>query len=167
MVEFLRANQPWASLLDDGYLLAEAVEAGETATVAGLGVTPVRVPHRGEHTDTVAWSIAGDWSLLYLPDIDDWGAWPAAVEILGRHDVCLLDGTFFDDDELTGRSQDDVRHPTVRDTVRRWPDLPSTRRVVLTHLNNTNPIADPQSPEAMWTKDSGFEIADDGMLLTG
>jgi len=167
MLGFLQSNEPWASLIGGGYLAPVPVEPATPVTVRDLTVTAVTVPHRAEHTDTVAWSISRGWSILYLPDIDAWEQWPQAEETLEAHDVCLIDATFFAADELGEGRERSIPHPTVRNTVDRWGHLASTRRLILTHINSTNPIADPGSSEAMWTKDSGFEIARDGMLLSG
>jgi pyrroloquinoline quinone biosynthesis protein B len=33
------------------------------------------------------------------------------------------------------------------------------------HLNNTNPLVDPSSPEARWVSAAGVEVARDGLEL--
>ena len=38
-------------------------------------------------------------------------------------------------------------------------------RIVLTHLNHTNPLCDPASPETEQVLDAGFEIAHDGLTV--
>jgi len=37
------------------------------------------------------------------------------------------------------------------------------RRLLYTHVNNTNPALDPESPEAALVRRAGLEIASDGM----
>lgn len=157
MLRYLQANEPWASLFTAGHVEAAVAEAGVAMRFGGLELTPIAVPHRAEHTDTVAWSIDG--RVLYLPDIDTWDAWPQARGVVDRHALAFLDGTFYDEREPPGRSYAEVPHPRVVDTVDRFAGSPS--RIVLTHLNWSNPAANPRSPEAARCRDSGFSIAED------
>jgi len=159
MIEFLTANQPWRSLLDGGHL----VPAGfDHRTRDGVTVEAIAVPHRAEHTDTVALSVDG--RLLYLPDIDSWDAWPEAADVIARHEIAFLDATFWSSDELTGsRTVGEVPHPPVVDTISRFATLAD--RIVLTHLNHTNPLVDEASPESRRVRSLGFRIAQDGYAL--
>jgi len=104
----------------------------------GLSITPVAVPHRDEWgAGTFAFRVQGPTrSLLYLPDIDSWDAWPQAWATLSDVDVALVDASFYSTDELNGRSP--VAHPLVEDTLTRFADLPT--QLLLTHLNHTNPL---------------------------
>jgi pyrroloquinoline quinone biosynthesis protein B len=160
---FLRANQPWRTLLDDGNLDVRVVDPGVAfAPWPGLEVTPVAVPHRGEHSDTVAFSVrTAGMRLLYLPDIDAWEPWPEATGVIAGHDVALLDGTFFSGDELPHRDMAAVAHPLVPDTLERFGHLTAGRRLVITHLNHTNPAADPSSPAAAAVTAAGFTVAEE------
>ena len=147
MLRFLRANEPWASLFEGGYLVE--------ATIPGIGLIPV--PHRAEHTDTVAVSIGG---VLYLPDIDAWDLWPEHRSVVAGHDLALLDASFWSADEVPGREVSEIPHPLVPDTIDRFADVAD--RVVLTHLNHTNPLCDPESTEAGQVRYAGFRVAEDG-----
>lgn len=164
MAAFLRANQPWRTLVDDGHLdLRETVPGGTFQPAPGLRVRLVPVPHRSEFTDTVGVSVNDE--LLYVPDIDAWAAWEDAEAEIARHRVALLDGCFFRAGELSGRNQEDVPHPLVLDTVERFSSLAETRRLILTHLNHSNPAADPSSPEAAVVAAAGFEVAVDDLVI--
>ena len=167
MHDFLARNEPWASLLRNGHLAWSEPDAESGWTLWNeVRVTALRVPHRAEHTDTVAYSIADletGWSVLYLPDIDDWDAWPGHVGVIDSHDVALLDGTFFDDSEEVGRPLSDIPHPRVADSVRRFRHV--SARVVFTHLNHTNPVTDPGSRQARALAEAGFDVAFDGMAF--
>lgn len=147
MFRFLRANEPWAALFEGGHLVE--------ATIPGIGLIPV--PHRAEFTDTVAVSIGG---VLYLPDIDAWDLWPEHRSVVASHDLALLDGSFWSADEVPGREQSEIPHPLVSDTIERFADMAD--RVVLTHLNHTNPLCDPGSAEAGLVREAGFRVAADG-----
>jgi pyrroloquinoline quinone biosynthesis protein B len=161
MESFLCRHAPWEQLVRLGNLEPVAALPGRIEMRAGLGVRAFAVPHRAEYTDTVGVSI--NETLLYVPDIDDWERWPAAREEIGRHRICLLDGTFFDARELPERDRTEVPHPLVTDTVARFRDLARDRRLILTHLNHTNPLGDAASPQACWVAAQGFEIATEMM----
>jgi pyrroloquinoline quinone biosynthesis protein B len=110
-----------------------------------LTLTPIPVPHRDElGAGTFAFKIEGPArSLLYLPDIDKWELWPEARETLSGVDVVLADASFYSTAEVGGRSI--AVHPMVPDTLAFFADLPC--RLVLTHLNHTNPALDEGSEE--------------------
>jgi pyrroloquinoline quinone biosynthesis protein B len=138
--------------------------AGETmALAADLQITAVAVPHRDEWgVGTVAFHVQGPRrSLLYLPDIDAWDAWPEAQVWLEGVDVALVDATFFSMAELGGRAP--VAHPLVTDTLERFGDIPG--QLVLTHLNHTNPLLDAQSREQRLVTAQGVHIAAQGMTF--
>ena len=161
---FLVSNAPWRQLIEAGHLALHVHGAPvQIDPWDGLSIELIKVPHRDDYTDTVAVSVNGD--LLYVPDIDRWDDWDEAHATVARHRVSLLDGTFWDAGEIEGRSIGDISHPLVSDTLRRFSDLTDTRRIILTHLNHTNPIADPASPEAAEVIASGFEIAFDGLVV--
>jgi pyrroloquinoline quinone biosynthesis protein B len=161
---FLVSNAPWRLLVEDQHLALRPYTAPHTVEVwEGLEIEFLPVPHRHEYTDTVAVSVAG--SVLYLPDIDRWEDWDAAEETIARHDVALLDATFWSGDEVPGRDVADIPHPLVTDTLERFGHLAADRRLILTHLNHTNPVADPASAEARQVSDAGFEVAVDGMVI--
>lgn len=157
MLAFLDANEPWAALFRDGHLRPVPVEPGASTVVGNVEVGLVPVPHRAEFTDTVAISVAG---ALYLPDLDAWDAWPGHHAVVASHDLALLDASFWSSDEVPGRDLADIPHPLVPDTIERFADL--SDRVVLTHLNHTNPLCDPASPESAQVRDRGFRVARDG-----
>ncbi|MDX1691787.1 MAG: MBL fold metallo-hydrolase [Acidimicrobiia bacterium] len=165
MAGFLVSNAPWRLLVEEGHVRLRAHTAPVTVeALPGLEVELLSVPHRHEYTDAVAVSIAG--RVLYVPDIDRWEDWPEAEETIARHEVALLDATFWDLDEVPGRRGEDIPHPPIPDTLERFGHLAEDRRLILTHLNHTNPAADPGSPEAATVVDAGFEIAVDGMTLS-
>lgn len=85
-------------------------------------------------------------------------------------DVVLFDGTFWDNDELRAvrpgaRSAREMNHLPISegslDLLRQAP----ARRKIYTHINNTNPILSPGSPEASTVEQAGVEIARDGLEI--
>ncbi len=158
MAEFLRSHEPWRSLVVAGHV---ELRVGFEHEGWGTTVRLLTVPHRAEHTDTVAVSVGGE--ILYLPDIDSWEQWPLAREVVGAHAVAFLDATFWSPDEIPGRDLSEIPHPFVPDTLERFGDLDT--RVVLTHLNHTNPLCDPGSPQAAEVAAAGWTVAYDGMRV--
>lgn len=165
MLEFLAMNEPWASLFADDHLSAAPLSTSDTIRIGDMTVKAIPVPHRAEHTDTMAWSVSADFSVLYVPDIDAWRAWPEALTTITRHDVALVDGTYYNDDELPGRQLADVPHPTMLETMELLSGRSGQTRIVLTHLNRSNPAGDPSSGAANSVRSAGLEVATDGLVI--
>src|SRR5262249_5482160 len=106
MARFLRGNPPWSQLVALGNIVVREIEPGrEVVLTPDLSVTPLRVPHRDELSDTVGFRVKGpSRSILYIPDIDAWERWEHRVaDEVGAVSVALLDGTFLSAAELPGR----------------------------------------------------------------
>ena len=94
------------------------------------------------------------------------------VEAVASAKVAFLDGSFYSDDEL--ESQDLMRkharalgHQPVGGPDGTLAQLRGVRtRVIFTHVNNSNPMLDPSSDAYASVRESGSEIAYDGMELT-
>lgn len=153
---FLGANAPWSALIENERLIPTL-----DSTWAGHRIDLIEVPHRSEYADTVAISIGG--RVLWLPDIDGWHLWPEARDVLASHELAFIDATFWSADEVPGRDLRTIPHPFVPDTVEMFADLPT--RIVLTHLNHTNPLCDPGSSESAVVHEAGFEVAADGLVF--
>jgi pyrroloquinoline quinone biosynthesis protein B len=167
MATFLAGNGPWSLLVATGCLVPTVLRPGEPLALAeDLTVTALTVPHREELTDTVAFRIEGPArSVLYLPDIDKWERWETPVErVIAGVDVALLDGAFFDGDEVPGRDLSEIPHPLVSRSLERFTALPlaERRKVRFTHLNHTNPAADPGSRAAARVRALGMAVAAEG-----
>ena len=85
-------------------------------------------------------------------------------------DVVLFDGTFWSDVELVAirrgaRSARQMNHLPIRDGSLDFLHRSPTRRKIYTHINNTNPIFMPSSRERAHVKQSGIEIARDGLEI--
>ncbi len=164
MAAFLRDNAPWDQLVSLGNIVMRPAGPAQPITPwPGLRVRTIPVPHRGEYTDTIGVSINED--VLYVPDIDDWRKWPAARDEVGKHRVCILDGTFFSRDELPGRDLNEISHPFIEDTIKFFAEEARSGRIILTHFNHSNPVCDPASPQARRVIDAGFELAQEMMAI--
>ena len=165
MASFLKTSGPWSQLVALGQIDLREIEPGhEVVLTPSLAVTPVRVPHRDELSDTVGYVVRGPAAaLLYLPDIDKWEKWDRRVEDeVARVGTALLDGTFFSTDELPGRSRAEVPHPTIGETAARLAALSS--RVAFVHLNHTNPVLENGRARRDLAR-RGFAVARDGRVI--
>jgi pyrroloquinoline quinone biosynthesis protein B len=154
VLAFLGGNEPWATLLAAGNL--EGVPIDDAPVQLGpLSIEGIPV------------GIDGHPSVLYLPDIDSWTAWPEAEETIAAHPIAFVDATFGDPAELPGRDLSAIPHPLVTDTIERFRHLTDETAIVLTHLNHSNGLADPDSPLAASAIAAGFIVAHDGLEIEG
>ncbi len=90
---------------------------------------------------------------------------------LERADVVFLDGSFYRDDELEALGLGDKRAtalghlPVGGEGGSLTAAAALGGRRIFTHLNNSNPLLDPASPEALAVARAGGEVAYDGMEL--
>ena len=167
MAEFLSLHGPWSLMVERGSLELNTVESGTTVSLTErIEVHCIDVPHRPEFSDTLAFVLRGpERSLLYLPDIDKWERWEERIEDwIAQVDVAFLDGTFYADGEIPGRSMHDIPHPFVQESLERFRDLSAEERdkIYFTHLNHTNPAADPESEAAKAIRAAGMHVASEG-----
>jgi pyrroloquinoline quinone biosynthesis protein B len=85
-------------------------------------------------------------------------------------DIILFDGTFWSDHELAAvragaRSSREMNHLPINDGSFDFLRQSPARRKIYTHINNTNPILMPGSPERTQLDQAGIEIARDGMEI--
>lgn len=167
MARFLRENGPWSQLVAlRNVVIREMQPDREIALTDRLWVTPIRVPHRDELSDTVAFRVRGpSRSLLYIPDIDKWERWERRLLAeAGAVDWALLDGTFEDPAEVPGRSLADIPHPLIGETATLLGGGPRRARVLFVHLNHTNRLLwDEAAVRAL--SEQGFAVARDGLEL--
>lgn len=162
MAEFLSAHGPWSQLVALGNMELRIFQDGEVLEpVQGVQLKPWSVPHRDEFSDTFGFSFTTSAvSLFYLPDIDHWDAWPHLERVAKEHQVLLLDGTFYDDQELPGRDMSLIPHPRVPDSMARLQGAVEDGVAVLfLHLNHTNPLWDWESSQMQTLQRRGFDVA--------
>jgi pyrroloquinoline quinone biosynthesis protein B len=162
---FLSENRPFKDMVEMGALDVRSVEPGKDLLLGeGVIFRPVAVPHRDDFSDTVAWLVKGPReTILYAPDMDYLE--DPFKELVARVDVAIIDGTFYTRDEIPGM-MGTVPHPPVVESMDGLkPALEGGTRVAFTHLNHTNPLCDPRSPEFEHVVSSGFGIVLDGFAL--
>lgn len=169
MAGYLRTNGPWSQLVKLENITLREFEPGTRFDLEdGLAVRPLRVPHRDEFSDTMAFVIRGPHkTLLYVPDTDSWSAWPRPLpEILAEEkvDIALLDGTFFSSGELPDRDVTKIKHPLITQSM----DLlePAVKagglKVYFTHLNHSNPALDARGKAMKALAARGFRVLREG-----
>ncbi|MEU2561204.1 MBL fold metallo-hydrolase [Streptomyces longispororuber] len=123
-----------------------------------------------------AWSVAlclrdtaSGGTLLYAPAL---AVWSDAFEKAAQDaDVVLVDGTFWDDDEplragFSRRTATGMGHLPITGpggTAARLARLPG--RCLYTHLNNTNPLGDPDAEQHRQLAAWGLAVADERMVI--
>jgi pyrroloquinoline quinone biosynthesis protein B len=143
MAGFLRDNKPWSRLVAlENIAIQEVAPGSEVVLTENLRATPIRVPHRDEDSDTVAWLVRGpSRSILWLPDIDKWEKWDRRLPALLEDPTltAFVDGTFQSADEIPGRTIAEIPHPLASETAALFADAPPPKgRVYIVHLNHTN-----------------------------
>jgi len=167
---FLETNGPWEQLVKLGNIAVKEMQEDQPVTLnRNLQVTPVRVPHRDEYSETVGFIIHGPArKALFIPDIDKWDRWHKNLEdMLTQVDYALLDATFFKNGEIPGRDMSEIPHPFVEETMKLLKNLPAAEKakVYFIHLNHTNPLLNPASEAYREVLQNGFHVAEEGMIL--
>ena len=168
MKYFLENNAPFTHLIElKNINLVSMHENTPFNILPGVNVTPSLVPHRNEFSETAGYSIqTSRKSVLYIPDIDSWDKWQTDInEMIKKHDIALLDGTFYDKKEIKNRNIDDIPHPSIRESIKQFSSLDAMdrKKVNFTHLNHTNNVLRRNSKELNQVIEQGFQVATDGM----
>lgn len=105
---------------------------------------------------------------LYIPGCADAPGW--LRDRIAGTDALLFDGTLWRDDEMIvgGLGQKTgarMGHMAASDTIAALADVAPLRRIFV-HLNNSNPLTDPTSPESAAAQAAGWQIARDGMEIS-
>jgi pyrroloquinoline quinone biosynthesis protein B len=132
---------------------------------------------------TIGSSVEGDWvigyrfedvqtggSAVYAPAIEAWSD-ELSAELAGA-DCAFVDGTFWSENEmihlgvstLTAGAMGHIPISGAEGSLEHLSAL-RTRRKILVHINNTNPILDERSQERRLLAASGIEVGWDGMEL--
>jgi pyrroloquinoline quinone biosynthesis protein B len=164
MQEFLEKNGPWSQLIGLKNISIQGLKNLEPQRLSSnLQVTPLQVPHRDEFSETVGYRIQGpNKSALFIPDIDKWERWSLdIVEEIKKVDYAFLDATFYDNAELNYRNMSEIPHPFVVESIQRFKALSASekQKIYFIHLNHTNPLLNPKSPQLKELKKNGFQVA--------
>jgi len=168
MRRFLSDNGPWGQLVSLKNISIQPIEADKKFYLTKrIAVTPFLVPHRHEYSDTLGFLICGPRKkLLYISDIQSWDAWQRSIEEeADKVDIALLDGTFYSDQELPGRSLSQIGHPFIKTTIKILKNVIKKGRtkIYFIHLNHSNLALDPRGEARKKVEEEGFFLAHDGM----
>lgn len=170
MREFLSSNGPWDQLVRYRNIELRDIADGTTVTVSDrVRVTPLQVPHRDEYSETVGFRIEGpNKSAVYIPDIDKWAHWDTDIrDVVQGVDYALLDGTFYDANELPGRDMSKVLHPFIVESMALFDALDAEQRnkVIFIHLNQSNVLVRGDKEALKAVEQRGYRVAREGMRL--
>ncbi|MFW5786894.1 MAG: MBL fold metallo-hydrolase [Halanaerobiales bacterium] len=172
MEDFLKNNHPWSGLLKNKNIKINQFKPDKKIYFKNnLEITPIKVPHRAEYTDTFGFIIRGNKnSLFYLPDIDGWQGFEDKFNhISSTVDYMILDGTFYTRDELTkhrNRNIKKVPHPTIKHTIKELKNerlKQNDSKIFFTHFNHTNRVLDPTFDTSVLTNTS---LLKEGMTIS-
>ena len=169
MSEFLKSNGPWNQLVNINNIEIQKLNFGESNNeLTNISVTPIKVPHRDEYSETAGYVIQGkNKKALFIPDIDKWEKWDKnLVHLTEEFDYLLLDATFYDSKEIN-RDINEIPHPLVTETMSLLDNLSSESKakVYFIHMNHTNLMLDPESELSKLVESKGFNIARLGQKL--
>jgi len=170
MAEFLKNNGPWRQLVSLNNIEVQTLKNDSTVILnENLSITPMLVPHRDEFTETVGFKIEGpDKSMIFIPDIDKWEKMDQDIKnVVSNVDYALLDGSFYDGQELPGRDMSEFPHPFIVESINLFSDLPKQDRskIHFIHFNHTNPLLDLNSPQSNQVISLGYKLTYQGMVL--
>ena len=171
----LDSTPSWSIMIEQGVIEPKVwnpMEPFEPTPDCGFTITAVPVPHRSELSDNHALIIRGQKnSLLFMPDQDSWSEtldgdlgivdWLKEMNV----DIALIDGTFWDYDEISSRDISEIPHPTVRDTL----EILGSRKqgdpdISFFHFNHTNPLLKNESPQSKELLSMGWGICKQGTM---
>jgi len=104
--------------------------------------------------------------LLVAPDVAGWN--DALAAAMAESDGVLFDGTFWSGDELRrvkahAPTAAEMGHVTIQDQSLAVLGKLSARHKVYIHINNTNPVLSPDSPERAAVVAAGIVVGYDGL----
>lgn len=169
MTEFLSTNGPWSQLVSLNNIVLNPLVNKVAEEFTNIQVSPFLVPHRDEYSETVGYRITGpSKTAVFIPDINKWSAWDEDIaELVQSVDYALLDATFYADGELGNRDMSQIPHPFVSETMAalRYLSEEDKSKVWFIHMNHTNPLLDLESPESIFVRSEGYNIATEGTRL--
>ena len=164
MKKFLKKNGPWNQLVELNNINLVSMKANSKIKISSnITIIPFLIPHRNEYSETCGLKIIGpNKKIIFIPDIDKWSMWEKElISEIKDVDVALLDGTFYDRNELRNRDINKIPHPFVVETIKIFKNesLQERNKINFIHLNHTNPLLNENSSEYKNLIDQGFKIS--------
>jgi len=127
-------------------------------------------PHPGDNIGLLITDTASGKKAFYAPGLGM--IEPQVAEAMHEADVLLVDGTFWTDDEMIRAGLSAKRAIDMGHLAQSGPggmiealSAFSSKRRILIHINNTNPILREDSAQALQLNALGIEVAYDGMHI--
>ena len=170
MTEFLSRNGPWDQLVAQENIALRPLEADKELLLSKrLSITPFLVPHRDEYSETVGFLVRGPQkTALFIPDINKWEIWDRSIiALIAEVDIALIDGSFYDGNELPHRDMAEIPHPFVVESMALFDALPveEKNKIYFIHLNHTNPLLNTESDSYQLVRDKGYHVARQGEIV--
>ena len=176
MDELIRKTPAYQELIHQGTISTQVwadSNSFEPSPGCGFSIRPVLIPHRSELSDNHALIIEGArQNILFMPDHDCWEdtlnqqsirEWLSNLNV----NTALIDGTFWDSNELQHRDMSEIPHPPVQETLERLGLREDTDpEILFFHLNHTNPLCQPNSKEHEKLQSLGWAVATEGDSFT-
>lgn len=148
----------------------------------GVGITVSAIPVAGMLPSYAGGSAHAGASVAYRIESDDGGKMiyapifaalePELLSAIADADLALVDGTFFTENEM-------IEQGLGKKTAGAMGHLPiggregslealshlSSRHILYTHVNNSNPLLEPDSPERAAAVRAGIGLVDDGAVF--
>ncbi len=160
-LQFIESNKPFSHLIDREEIKCQEIKFDNPLQLnSQLSITPFEVPHRNEDGNTSGYHIEGSKSLIYIPDMDDYS--DEVLKKIESADIALIDGSFYTKSEIM--RQRNVPHPPITLSIDKLKNF--NTRVIFTHFNHSNPVLNSESKEYKEVISKGFEIAQDGMVIS-
>lgn len=167
----------WRQLpIDGSSFVIPGIESLRFRAIALSGKAPPYSPHRhdphsGDNIGMLIDDLDGGGRLFYAPGLG--GLDDELRELMASADCLLVDGTFWQDDEMAVTGVGSKRAADMGHLPQSGPggmieELRSLERPrkVLIHINNTNPILVEDSSQRRILDKEGIEVAYDGMDFT-
>lgn len=167
MYNFIINNGPWDLLVRLNNIALRKITHDSLIHLNDkISIKAILVPHRAEYTETVGYQINGpNKKILYIPDIDKWedlDEWCVKIEdLIAEIDIAFLDGSFYKDGEIPGRSMAEIPHPFIEESMKRFKNLPTEEKekIYFVHLNRSNPAIKTGSYAVKNIHKLGFNLA--------
>jgi len=159
----------------DAPIIVPGLETVCFTPVALKSKAPPYSPHRqqpqpGDNIGLLIENTVSGQTLFYAPGLGE--IEPHVESAMRAADCVLVDGTMWTDDEmsrmgLSAKRASDMGHLHLAGSggMIEVLDALESRRKILIHINNTNPILDENSSERATLTQHGIEVAYDGMEI--
>lgn len=157
---FLMRNDPFRYLIDRENIETQEFTDGDEQEIQGGKVESREIPHAHISRNTTSYMIEGEEKkLYYLSDINEFN--DDVIDSIKEADIAVIDGTFWSRDEID--RFDEVMHPPIKETMEETKKFDT--EIYFTHINHTNPVLNPESPERKELEENGFSVVEKGQVF--